>query len=348
LAHVGGWKLDVLHGDLSWTEETFRIHGVSSDECIDLDTAIAYFAPDSQTTFNLAIENAIEKLTSFDLELLLITKQKNQTWVRVICHVREEAGKVVELVGAYQDISELKKVEHLKNELVSTVSHELRTPLTSIRGSLSLLKSGKVAKVDQAAIQLLDIAERNSERLMLLINDILDMEKIRSGKMDYSWSHCSLIQLLEQSLAENELFSKKFDITYKLHPHTPDVTINVDKERFLQVMSNLLSNATKFSTVGTTVDINGELSNQGQVCVSVQDYGQGIPESFREKIFTKFSQADSSDTRKQGGTGLGLSISKSIIEHMDGEIAYDTVVGKGTTFYITLPIVEEETKQRVS
>ena len=114
------------------------------------------------------------------------------------------------------------------------------------------------------------------------------------------------------------------------------------------MMSNLLSNATKFSTAGTTVDIYAELSREDQVCISVQDYGQGIPESFREKIFAKFSQADSSDTRKQGGTGLGLSISKSIIEHMDGEITYDTAVGKGSTFYFTLPIVEEETKQRVS
>ncbi len=343
LAHVGGWKLDVLNNDLSWTEETFRIHGISPELPINSETIIDCIVPEGQAVFKSAIQNAKEHGKDFDLELRLAKAHGKQAWVRVICHASEDNGKVTELVGAYQDITELKKVDRLKREFVSTVSHELRTPLTSICGSLSLLKSGKIVQFNNStAIQMLNIAERNSERLLLLINDLLDIEKIETGDIDFTWTPCSLVQLLEQSLAENESYSEKFDTSFKLDNETPNVKVKVDKERFLQVMSNLLSNAAKFTAPSTTIDIYTSIISGGRVCISVRDYGQGIPENFQDKVFTKFSQADGSDSRKQGGTGLGLSISKSIVERMGGSIGFNSTAGEGSTFYFNLPIVTEE------
>ena len=340
LAHVGGWKLDVSSNGLSWTEETYRINRVESGPSVDIDVALAAVAPEYQADFRSAIENAKMRGKDFDLELELAPTQGESTAsVRVICHACTDNGEVTELIGAYQDITELKKVDQLKSEFVSTVSHELRTPLTSIRGSLALLKSGGLFELNSdEAMNMLDIAERNSERLLHLINDLLDMEKIETGEINFKWDSYPLLQLLEQSLAENDSFSKKLGVAFLLGSNVPKVNVNVDKERFLQVMSNLLSNAAKFTASGTNVDVSASLDSRGSVRVSVRDFGQGVPESFQNKIFTKFSQADGSDTRQQGGTGLGLSISKSIVERMDGEIGFDSVEGEGSTFYFSLPV----------
>ena len=339
LARIGGWKYSIETNQLSWTEETYCIHNVPTDQDIDLNMAIDFIAPDLRTTFKDAIEKALDKGTSFDLELLLTPADGKQFWVRVICHASTENGKVVEIVGAYQDISELKKVELLKREFVSVVSHELRTPLTSIRGSLSMLNSGAVELNDDVAKQMLDIAERNSERLLLLINDLLDMEKIETGKLEFILEAYCLTDLVKQSLVENESYAKQLNANFRLTTDIPEVQVNVDKERFLQVMSNLLSNAAKFTRPGTTIDITVLPIKDETVCVSVRDYGEGIPEEFQDKVFIKFSQADSADNRKIGGTGLGLSISKSIVERMDGKLSFESTTGEGAAFLIMLPIV---------
>ena len=339
LAHVGGWKLDVVNNELFWTEEMFHIHNVSIKDDINIDKAINYFTEDSQSSFKLAIENAKNYGTSFDLELNLIPATNKNTWVRVICHTNKEGGKIVELLGAYQDITELKKVEKLKSEFVSTVSHELRTPLTAIHGSISVLNSEYLVKNDPETTKtMLDVAERNSRRLILLINDLLDMEKIESGKMDFTFSLNQLTPLIQQSITDNESYAKKYSVTIKIVTEIPDIQVNVDKGRFFQVMSNLISNAAKFSNKNGAIDISTEIKDK-YVYISVQDYGDGIPDGFKDKIFSQFTQADSSNTRNPGGTGLGLSISKSIIEHMGGSIEYESKVGEGSRFYFTLPIV---------
>jgi len=341
LAHVGGWKLKINSNTLIWTEETYNIHNLPSNTPISIEQATNYFYKGDKEKFDTAIKQSIQDAIPFDLELQLVTKNKTTIWVRVICTPNSDNGHVTELLGAYQDIAELKKVEKLKSEFVSTVSHELRTPLTAIHGSLSIINSEFLNFIKNNTIEsMLNIAERNSERLLLLINDLLDMEKIESGKFDYNLSIYKLKGLIEESVVDNKSYGEKFNTVIQVVTDIPDIEINVDKGRFFQVLSNLISNAAKFTKDDTSIDISISKTNDF-VSISVSDYGPGISDEFKDKVFEKFSQADSSDTRKPGGTGLGLSISKSIIEYFGGKINYETAIGIGSRFYFTIPIYKK-------
>ncbi|MBD2314730.1 PAS domain S-box protein [Desertifilum sp. FACHB-1129] len=244
---------------------------------------------------------------------------------------------IIGRVWSFCDITEGKKIERLKNEFVSMVSHELRTPLTSIRGSLSLMMGGVVGELPAPAKSLIEIAYKNSERLVLLINDILDIEKIESGKMDFSLQPFDLVSLVEQAIEANRAYGEQFGVSFCLETEVENIQVNVDSTRLMQVMANLLSNAAKFSPLNDVVTVQIQAQLGEWVQVSVRDRGAGIPEAFRSQIFQKFAQADSSDSRQKGGTGLGLSISKAIIERLGGEIGFDTEVDRGTTFYFSLP-----------
>lgn len=249
-------------------------------------------------------------------------------------------AKIVGRVSSFCDITERQKIQRLKNEFVSMVSHELRTPLTSIRGSLSLIVGGVAGEIPPQAKALVEIGYKNSERLVLLINDILDIEKIESGKMDFKIEPVQLIPLVEQAIEANIAYGEQFGVKFKLHNDLSNVLVKVDSARLMQVLTNLLSNAAKFSPRGETVAI--AVFRDGQkIRVEVRDRGPGIPEEFRPKIFQKFAQADSSDTRQKGGTGLGLSISKVIIEKLGGQIGFQTETNVGTTFYFYLPEWQE-------
>lgn len=253
---------------------------------------------------------------------------------------RDAKGKPYRMVGIYTDISQQKKMDRLKSEFVSTVSHELRTPLTSIRGSLGLVAGEVTGELPAQAKALIDIAYSNTERLLALINDILDIEKIQSGEIDFDLKPQPLLPLVEQAISANKGYAERHHVTFTLVEGLPDVMVNVDGERLMQVMSNLLSNAAKFSHADGKVEITVSLENQ-RARITVIDHGVGVPDDFRGHVFDKFTQADSSDTRHKGGTGLGLSITQSIVEMMRGEIGFDSKPGVGTTFYFTLPVWRE-------
>ncbi len=244
------------------------------------------------------------------------------------------------IVAIAQDLTEQKKIERMKSELISTVSHELRTPLTSIRGSLGLIGGGVAGELPPQAKMLVDIAHKNSERLILLVNDILDMEKIEAGKMELNFKPVELMPLLNQALEANCAYGEQFNVSYELENDLPGIMVNVDDDRLMQVMANLLSNAAKFSSVGDKVRVAVIVSGK-RVRVAVKDQGSGISEQFRSQIFQKFAQGDSSDTRKKGGTGLGLSIARAIVEKMGGNIGFSSEPNVLTTFFIEFPIWEE-------
>ena len=254
--------------------------------------------------------------------------------------VRDFEARVVvsgdqEVLAIVRDISERKATDRLKNEFISTVSHELRTPLTSILGSLCLVNGGAAGEIPAGARAMLEIAHKNSERLVRLINDILDIEKIESGKMIFNVEPMELMPLLEQAIEANRTYGEQLGVRFALEEPLPGVLVRADADRLTQVMTNLLSNAAKFSPRGQTVSVS--LARHGDaIRVAVRDRGPGIPQEFRDRIFQKFAQADSSDTRQKGGTGLGLSISKAIVERLGGQIGFDTAAGAGTTFYFDL------------
>lgn len=250
-------------------------------------------------------------------------------------------GKKLGAVIVIHDVTELKKTEKLKSEFVSIVSHELRTPLTSIRGSLGLLVSGVMGKFPEKAEKLLDIANSNCERLLFLINDILDIEKIEAGKMNFQLKRVDINQVIKESIEANKMYAEKFGVSIQLiQPESP-VYVNVDSGRLMQVLTNLISNACKFSPKGETITVTVSLKKT-MVNVCVSDHGPGIPQAFQSHIFQKFSQADSSATRGKGGTGLGLNISKTIIEKLGGTLAFSSLPNEGTTFYFDLPVSQEK------
>ncbi len=241
------------------------------------------------------------------------------------------------LVCIVRDITERKKIEKMKNEFVSVVSHELRTPITSIRGSLGLILGGAVGEFSERAKSLLAIANNNCDRLLLLINDILDIEKIEAGKMDFQLKPIDIVKLIHEAIATNKMYADKFGIQLKFdRPFSQDVLVYVDPARLMQVLTNLISNAVKFSPKDSVVELD-VLEMKNSVRVTVTDVGEGVPDSFHENIFQKFSQADSSSARGQDGSGLGLSISKAIIEKLGGELNFTSKQGEKTVFYFDLP-----------
>ena len=238
--------------------------------------------------------------------------------------------------GLILDSTEWKQADLAKRAFVSTVSHELRTPLTSIQGSLGLVAGGAMGHLPDGAKRLVDIANSNCQRLTRLINDILDVEKIEQGHMEFDLKPQALMPLLRQAVEANRGYGLPRGVSLKLIEIEPDVQIEVDADRFIQVVNNLVSNAVKYSPEGGQVEVGAEARGNG-VRIFVSDHGDGVPEGFRERLFARFTQADSSDRRAKGGTGLGLSIAKAIIERFGGQIGFETADGQGTTFHFDLP-----------
>jgi len=239
-------------------------------------------------------------------------------------------------VAIVRDITERKRLDRSKDEFVSTVSHELRTPLTSLRGSLGLILGGAVGNFDEKQMQLLNIAQQNTERLLLLINDILDIQKIETGNLDFHFINTDLVKLVKTSIEQNKAYADNYDVTFIFQQPETVCQIHADPDRILQVLGNLLSNAAKFSPRGADIDIQIE-TNDKNIRLNVIDHGPGISSDYTEHIFDKFTQSDATDQRQHGGTGLGLAIAKSIIEKHNGTIGFDSREGQGTKFYFEVP-----------
>ncbi len=321
----------ILYVNRSWLE----VLGYSENEARDLNI-FDIIHPDSKPHCIDIFRKIMAGEEATGVEATFLTKTGRTITVEGNISCKRENGIPVATRGIFRDVTERKRAERMKDEFISTVSHELRTPLTSIHGSIDLINQGKAGEIPENAVNLLQIAGRNSRRLRNLIDDLLDMQKIETGKMDFKMKPMELTSLVMQMLEENKSFADQFCVDFVMDGILPDVKVNADRDRLAQVMNNLLSNAAKFSPPEGRVEISvSRLNNAARV--SVRDHGPGIPEDFREKIFMKFTQADSSRTRARGGTGLGLSIAKSIVEIHGGSIGFETELGVGTTFYFDLP-----------
>jgi len=245
-------------------------------------------------------------------------------------------GKLLAVIAQGRDITAQREAESMKKEFTSTLSHELRTPLTSIIGSLQLINSGVLGDIVPDVAELTAVAERNGQRLLDLINDILDIEKIESGKLTLSPEVMRVDELVSEALLLNKAFGERFKVRFESSGDLPGRTVNADRKRLQQVMTNLLSNAAKFSPEDGVVEVTTE-DRGGNVRVAIHDRGTGVPETFRSRIFGRFTQADSTTARQKGGTGLGLAICKRLLEMMQGRIGFEDRPGGGTSFYFELP-----------
>ena len=233
------------------------------------------------------------------------------------------------------DILQLKELELLKRDFVSTVSHELRTPLTAIRGALALVLAGATGPLAARSTELLQIASQNTQRLIRLINDILDIEKMEGGHVTIHAVPCDLAGALHATIAGVRALADEAGVRLRVSaPERP--TVHGDPDKLVQVFTNLISNAIKFSPAGREVRVQLSTSDSTAI-VSIADQGPGIPNEFRDRIFGKFQQAAPSGARTTGGTGLGLAIARAIVELHGGTIRFETRHGAGTTFIVELP-----------
>jgi PAS domain S-box-containing protein len=240
------------------------------------------------------------------------------------------------VLSSIVDLSQRLEIDRIRNEFVSTVSHELRTPLTSIQGSLGLLQSGAMGVLSSEAATMVAIAYKNSGRLVRIINDILDIGTIDSGKLTLQMSIVTLAELLQQSVEANAGFAEKCGVRFQLAPVSPTDRVLADPDRLMQVVVNLLSNAAKFSPPGGDVLIR-VVPGATTLRIEVEDFGDGIPEAFKVHVFEKFAQADASTARRFEGTGLGLNIARKLVEAMAGSIGFHSAATHGTIFYVELP-----------
>ena len=248
--------------------------------------------------------------------------------------LRGRGGELMGFSVELWDMSRKRARESRSRELVSMVSHELRTPLTAIRGALGLMTAGVLGVLPDRAQSAAVIAERNCDRLVRIVNDILDLEKLEAGKLTVDCGPVELDELLRAAVEANQPYGDKFGVCYRVESEACGVTVCGDAGRIMQVLANLMSNAAKFSPAGSEVALRARTRKDGKVRVEIEDHGAGIPGEFRDQVFKRFAQAG--DLGSSTGTGLGLSIARALVEAMGGQIGFDSEPGRGTTFYIDL------------
>lgn len=245
-------------------------------------------------------------------------------------------GAAGRLLVMLHDVSDIISEERMKSEFISMVSHELRSPLTSIKGSMGLLLSRAAGELPSKARALLEISHRNADRLVLIINDILDLEKIANGRLEFNLEEVDIAELLHETSAANASLEQRHGVRIQVEGTNDLNKVTTDPNRVIQVLTNFLSNASKFSKPGERVTIRAE-ENENELRISVADRGPGIPASEQHKVFQRFADLSNSNRADNGGTGLGLSVCKAIVENLGGKIGFDSREGFGTTFYFTLP-----------
>lgn len=266
------------------------------------------------------------------------TKEGKLLWGEVSLNYTA-INQIPTIVAIVRNISERRRIEQMKSDFVSTVSHELRTPLTSIVASLALLGEGVAGQLPDRATRLIAIARQNSQRLVRLVNDILDMESIESGGIVFDMRPVELRPLVADVIEANQLQADASRIAVQMNAPDGSPIVLGDRDRLTQAVTNLLSNAVKVSPLGSTVTVTvAQKDNSAKICI--RDHGPGIPEAFRPRLFQRFTQVDSALARQKGGTGLGLAIVKEIVERHDGCITFECPQQGGTIFQVALPLAE--------
>ncbi len=325
---------------LKYNRAAEKMFGYSEDEVLGRNVNMLmpepYHTEHDQYLKNFK-ETGVKKIIGTGREVFARCKNGNELPIYLgVTDVKTENERV--FVGVMIDLSERYKLDRIKSEFVSTVSHELRTPLTAINGALRLVLGGALGHVPEKMQEVLEVAQRNTDRQLFMVNDLLDFQKLESGCMDFKYEPLDISELVQNAVVMNHSYAEQFGVRLAHAVMEKGVMVYVDPNRLGQVLTNFISNAIKFSPKGDVVTLQMAVKDD-VVRVEVVDQGPGIPEDFRDRIFNRFAQADGSNTRKVSGTGLGLAISKMIIEEMKGSIGYESEEGKGSRFYFELKVL---------
>src|SRR3989454_86252 len=266
---------------------------------------------------------------------------RRAVYQRVVAPVRESGGSLLGHIVLYRDVTHEVEVERAKSEFVSVASHELRTPMTSVKTSLSLLLAGAAGPRDASARELLEIAVRNADRMIRLINDLLDLSRLEAGRMEFQLEPVPLADGVAAGLETVAAFAQEPGVTLATEPPAEPQVVLGGRDRLVQVIVNLVSNAIKFSPRGGRVTVRW-WSENGFAVTEVADQGPGIPADQLQAVFEPFRQLDSSTTREHGGAGLGLAISQGIVDALGGKLWAESVLGAGSRFFVRLPLAPEQ------
>lgn len=329
------------HSSFPYTSPGIKeIYGIDAEEAaIDANKAIARVHPDDLPGVLKSIEESAQTLSQWQLRYRVRLDTGGWSWVEGLAQPEALPDDSILWHGYITNVDERQRIDEMKNQFISTVSHELRTPLTSISGSLGLILGGATGPINEKTAQMLAIAQRNSKQLRHLIDDLLDIEKLVSGNVTFDASVQRLDKAAEAAVEEIQPMARKRGVEVQLNVLERDLYANYDIVRLTQAITNLLSNAIKFSPAGAAVRV--DLSKSGdEAKLEVRDQGPGVPESFRDRIFQKFAQANSTSSRTKEGTGLGLAITRELMQAMGGEVDFESEEGSGACFWITLPLAE--------
>lgn len=332
-----GIALTSPEGEISHVNSALcQMLGYTEQELIGHDFREFSF-PEDWEKEELLIEQILQKeISSYQVEKRFIKKNGDLFWSNLTSgSILDHDGNIIYGLGMVEDITERKHIERIKEEFISVVSHELRTPLTSLRGALGLMTSGRLGTLTKNGERLLNLAVADTERLVRLVNDILDVERLKSGKLALKLQAIPVTDLMQQGVDIVQPLAEKAGITLRVVPLA--ATVWADSDRIIQTLTNLLGNAIKFSPNGSTVSVSAKADGD-RILFQVTDQGRGIPAEQLDSIFERFSQVDASDSRTYGGTGLGLAICRSIVQQHGGCIWVESTLQAGSTFYFTLPM----------
>src|SRR6266571_1293478 len=285
-----------------------------------------------------------ENVLSLDASLrdrIELTFPRQATYQRVVAPARDSTGSLLGHIVLYRDVTHEVDVEKAKTEFVSMVSHELRTPMTSVKTSLALLLEGAGGTLEPAAHELLEVALRNADRLIRLVNDLLDLSRLEAGRMQFRFEPVAMAEAVAASIEMVAGLAESRGVTVRTTAPAEPQAVTADRDRVVQVIVNLLSNAIKFSPKGGRVTVRWRRQD-GFVVTEVRDRGPGIPADQLKLVFDPFKQLDSSTTREHGGAGLGLTIAQRIAQALGGELNAESQVGKGSRFFLRLPLASPE------
>jgi signal transduction histidine kinase len=345
---MGNWELMVKTGEMIWSEQLFELSGLPQlAGAPNYDDFLAMCHPEDRESLNQHVTAAATQGTPYRTIFRFIRPDGTLRHIESRGEAAiDDQDQVSRVFGVAQDISERYEIDRIKDEFIGIVSHELRTPMTAIQSSLMMLSSGAFAKKPEQAADMLRIAQTNTDRLVRLVNDILDLERLEAGEAELMLQPYPIADLIKAVIETLQPLAAQNQIQLVWHPHP--ATVYADPDAIIQTLTNLVSNAIKFSHPGGHVvlaaAINDEVSHDchsdaPQLQLSVTDQGRGIPANKLESIFNRFQQVDALDSRKKGGTGLGLAICKKIVAKHGGQIWAESVLGEGSTFFFTLPLV---------